>query len=204
MFGGFLMKKTMLFVLVMLTFILCSPALSIAQRTDGQEGSEFKDSSPTLGGNAVEAGLDVGTVFLHADRHSGLDTGIAFGGHVEYFLDDIFALNFAIGYSHHSGATGMHNLFFDIGPRARLPIDPLTPFISISPGFVWQSFGGPVNDSVISFAIDFGSGIDLIVSEKITMGLTYKYHLVFDRDTSFPGVGTADFSSLMLKIDYVF
>ena len=204
-------NSKIIFTLLLFTaFLLMTGPVPAQNRTDGQEGAEYKGNSTRLsGGYGTEVGVDVGTVFLHAKNHENFQTGIAFGAHMDYFIDDVFALNFSFGYSNNGGKTGfgaMNNTFFDIGPRARMVFDPIAPFISVSPGFVWDKFGTPFNKSAVSFAIDFGTGVDLIVSDHITMGLTYKYHLVFDNNITSGGfsAGTADFQSLMMKINYVF
>ncbi len=196
-------RAKLLFVIFLAVFLVgLSPAL--AQRTDGPEGSEYDPNEPVLLDSTWQIGVDVGSVFLHADNHNGYKTGIGVGAHAEYYIDDLFALNFSLGYSHHggpAGVSGMNNLWIDIGPKGRLMWDPIGIFASISPGFVFQQFGNPIDDSAFSFAIDFGTGIDLLVHEHFLMGLTYKYHLVFDQAAG--SAGSADFQSLMLKIDFV-
>lgn len=198
-----------LFAISIPILVLCFFASSsvFAQRTDGPEGSEYKPGEAVLKDVTWEAGIDIGSVFLHSDSHTGYKAGIGFGGHLEYFIDDIFSLAFSLGYSYHSGPTGadgMNNLWFDIGPRSRLLWDPIGFFLSLSPGFNLNKFGAPVNDSAFSFGINFGSGVDLLLSDAISMGLTYKYHLIFDTDTSTIGIGAGDFQSLMLKINFSF
>jgi len=194
------------FSIVLIAIIGFIPNL-YAQRTDGAEGSEYTKGDPILSDYGFDFGIDIGSVFTHTARHSNYDTGIGVGAHVEYFIDDYFALNLAFAYSHHSGTFGidaLNQFYLDVGPRARLIYDPMAFFLSLSPGFVFDKFGNPISDSAISFMIDFGAGMDLLVHKHITMGLTYKYHLVFDQNTSTAGIGTADFQSLMLKIDLVF
>ena len=99
-----------------------------------------------------------------------------------YGVSDLFAFESNFGYhSHSNGSLSIWNL--DAGLRTNLMyFDQLVPFANIGLGFYHPSLTFPNggNASSLLFGMQFGGGIDLLISSQVFFGTRITYNDMFD------------------------
>jgi hypothetical protein len=145
-------------------------------RTDGPEGSEYGKGGYSrygLGGEYFLEGFfgsaQVDVEVEGADNTSQTDllAGLTLGYQIEDWL------YFQVGYGHISDQK--LNLY-SVGTRSRYDLSPFGYFLTLDAGLLSPD-GGDSN-----FSVTPGAGVDLMISEKLQVGLAFQHDFVMSDD----------------------
>jgi hypothetical protein len=138
--------------------------------------------------NTHNLSVGVGQFFLLGKLSETYENAIGPEINYTYGVSDLFSFQSHFAYhSHSSGAFSAWNLA--AGLRANLMyFDQLVPFASVGLGFFNPSFTLPDSATVsgLLFGMQLGTGIDLMISNRVFFGAQLMYHNMFDsskRDT---------------------
>ncbi len=160
-------------------------------------------------------GADFGAILLKSPVGDEFEPGPAVGAHVEYFLTDNWTLKPAVLFSFHNDVLSetivtepLKLISFDFGIIYNLIIENTTLYFGVGPGFSYHFFGGALSKSIISFAANPMAGLKFLITEKMALGMGYKYHFIVDRDivNDLSGAtitgSTDDYQSFTLLLDF--
>jgi hypothetical protein len=126
--------------------------------------------------------VGVGQVFLLGSLSNHYENSIGPELHYTYGVSDLFSFQSNFGYhSHSSGALSIWNL--SGGLRANLAyFDSLVPFATVGLGFYFPSYTLSNNATVsaLLYGMQFGTGIDLLISRRVFFGAKATYNSMFD------------------------
>jgi hypothetical protein len=150
---------------------LLGPATGLAQergRTDGAEGSEVGKGGYTPAGGASRFSLEL--VWGGAFARERVDGGAPLfaGLNAAYWADDWFLVELSGQHLLHNGSTNIY-----VGPRLRTPFYPISGSIGLKAG------GIIVKDVGIRFGISPQIGADLLLRERVMLGLHYALDVPF-------------------------
>jgi hypothetical protein len=154
--------------------------------------------------------LGVGQVFLLGNLGNSFENAIGPEVHYTYGVSDLFSFQSNFGYhSHSNGTLSIWNMA--AGLRANLMyFDQLVPFSTIGLGFYHPSFTYTTGATAsgLLFGLQFGAGIDLLISEQVFFGAKLMYNNMFDSSkTSSDGVARnlgGSYMSFMVHAGYTF
>lgn len=143
------------------------------RRTDGPEGSEYGAGGywryRTGGQVFVEGYFGAASVSSKADDDAGEDfdqTDLLSGFYLGYMVEDW--LSFQVGYGHiHDQNSGL----LSAGMRSMYRMDPFNYFVSLS-AILFS------DDNDTRFGLSPGAGAEMMLSDRLTVGLSYKYDIV--------------------------
>ena len=145
-------------------------------RTDGPEGSEYGKGGYSrygLGGQYFLEGFfgsaQVDVEVEGADNTSQTDLlgGLTLGYQIEDWL------SFQFGYGHISEQS--INLY-SVGARSRYDLSPFGYFLTLDAGLLAPDVGDT------KFTVTPGAGVDLVISEKLQVGLAFQHDFVMSDD----------------------
>ena len=166
------MKRTAISLLT-LTLVICAIAMPAGAqetgRTDGSEGSEYGK-----GGNPF--GSPAGRFFLSASFGSGFfdlqgtgnKTGFLYGFDLGYEMDEWIGLQ--AGYSYLSDRDLS---IFSLGSNLSYPWNPFVYSLTIHASIYAPDAGDR------HFGLAPGAGIDIVVHDRVRIGLNYKHDFIF-------------------------
>ncbi len=132
--------------------------------------------------NTHNLSIGVGQFFLLGNLASSYENAIGPEINYTYGVSDLFSFQSHFAYhSHSSGSFSAWNLA--AGLRANLMyFDQLVPFASVGLGFFNPSFTLPDSATVsgLLFGMQLGTGIDLMISNRVFFGAKLMYHNMFD------------------------
>ncbi len=145
-------------------------------RTDGPEGSEYGKGGYSrygLGGQYFLEGFfgsaQVDVEIEGADNTSQTDllSGLTLGYQIEDWL------SFQVGYGHISDQSIS---LYSVGARSRYDYSPFGYFLTLDTGLLSPDVGDT------KFSITPGAGVDLTISEKLSVGLAFQHDFVMSDD----------------------
>lgn len=149
---------------------------------------KYSADLPPLSPGTHNLSIGVGQIFLMGNLSSGFENALGTQVHYTYGVSDMFSFESDFGYSSHSqnalasgGSFSLVNL--DAGLRTNLVyFDQLVPFASLGLGFYRPSttFANNATLSALLFGMNFGGGVDLLVSKKVFLGTRLSYHNMFN------------------------
>ncbi|MSS73660.1 MAG: hypothetical protein EXS64_19560 [Candidatus Latescibacteria bacterium] len=160
------------FVIGSLLVLLCLPAFARAEntgRTDGPEKSEY-------GKGGYPFGARVGRLYVTPAFGSGFfdappqknETGLLYGLDLGYEMDEWVALQGSYHY-----LTDRAMSLFGLGSRFTYRQLPFAYHISVQAG-LYAPRTGPTN-----FGLAPGAGIDVVLHERVQVGLSYCHDFIF-------------------------
>ena len=155
------------------TLLLPSAAAAEAGgRTDGPEASEHGQGGYPFGGPTGRLYISpaFGSGILN-NPETGSRSGLLYGVDVGYERDGWIGIQGAYTYLPDQDLS-----IYSIGTRLAYPTDPFVYYISAHAGLYAPEAGAN------HFGLAPGAGIDVVVSERVRLGLNYKHDFIF-RDT---------------------
>jgi hypothetical protein len=132
--------------------------------------------------NTHNLSMGVGQFFLLGKLSNNYENAIGPELNYTYGVSDLFSFQTHFAYhSHSSGAFSAWNLA--AGLRANLMyFDQLVPFASVGLGFFNPTFtlADSATVSGLLFGMQIGTGIDLMISNRVFFGAKMMYHNMFD------------------------
>ena len=172
-------------VLIAVFVLASSPATAQdTGRTDGPEGSEF-----TLGGYPF--GGPLGRVYLNGGFGTGFfdksgignSTGFLYGFDLGYEIDQWIGIQGSYNY-----LSDKKMSIYSLGSRFAYTTNPFVYHFSLQAGVYDPQLGST------NFGLAPGAGIDIIVHDKVRIGLDYKHDFIFtdgittDQDRVYAGL----------------
>jgi len=133
--------------------------------------------------------IGVGQVFLMGDLASQYQNALGTQVHYTYGVSDMFCFESDFGYSSHSPdsvstASNFSLVNLNAGLRTNLVyFDKLIPYANIGLGFYRPSGTLPnsnVTLNAILFGMEFGGGVDLLLTKRVFFGTALTFHNMFD------------------------
>ncbi len=152
-----------------------------------QSSRKYNENLSPLAPGTHNLSVGVGQVFLMGNLSNGFENSLGTQVHYTYGVSDMFSFESDFGYSSHSqnilsqGSFSLVNL--NAGVRTNLVyFDQLVPFASLGLGFYRPSttFSNASTLSALLFGMQFGGGVDLLVSKKVFLGTRLAYHNMFN------------------------
>lgn len=150
------------------------------------QSKRYSENLSPLAPGTHNLSIGVGQVFLMGNLSSGFENSLGTQIHYTYGVSDMFSFESDFGYSSHSQNTLSQGSFslvnLDAGLRTNLVyFDQLIPFASLGLGFYRPSTTYSNNStlSALLFGMQFGGGVDLLVSKKVFLGTRLSYHNMF-------------------------
>lgn len=147
---------------------------------------KYNENLSPLAPGTHNLSVGVGQIFLMGDLSSGFENSLGTQVHYTYGVSDMFSFESDFGYSSHTQTTtaqgGFSLVNLDAGLRTNLVyFDQLIPFASLGLGFYRPSttFSNNTTLSALLFGMQFGGGVDLVVSKKVFLGTRLSYHNMF-------------------------
>ncbi len=166
---------------ILLIFVLCLCALPLSAnaeetgRTDGQEDSEYGKGGYPFGG--PDGRFYISPAFgsgIFNTAGLGSRSGLLYGLDIGYERDGWVGIQGGYAY-----LSDRKMSIFSLGSRFAYPSDPFVYYITTQAGFYAPDVGSK------NFGIAPGAGIDIIVSDRVRIGLNYKHDFIFsDTDTN--------------------
>jgi hypothetical protein len=148
---------------------------------------KFNENLSPLAPGTHNLSVGVGQVFLMGNLSTGFENSLGTQVHYTYGVSDMFSFESDFGYSSHSQNTLSQGSFslvnLNAGLRTNLVyFDQLIPFASLGLGFYRPSttFTNNSTLSALLFGMQFGGGVDLVVSKKVFLGTRLAYHNMFN------------------------
>ena len=162
------MKRIM--IILTLVILCCGAAHAQTGRTDGPEQSEFGKGGYPFGGklNRVYLNAAFGSGFFQTPGLGNTRTGFLFGADVGYEMDQWLGIQ--AGYAYLSDRDLS---IFSIGSRFAYTFEPFSYHVSLDAGLYSPETGER------NFGLAPGAGIDIIVSDRVRLGLDYKHDFIF-------------------------
>jgi hypothetical protein len=193
-------RNIFLSVAVLTTASISSAQSSYYSRRAPSNGSEsigFSRSAPTQQTGLLEsrtakmpfspgshnAAVSVGQVFLAGSLADQFDDALGTQAQYSYGVSDLFAFETSLGYSSHSRQQNNLSLLSVIpGVRTNLIFfDQLIPYAAFGLGFFRPSATvNNVETSGLLFGLNLGTGIDLVLSERVFFGTRLTYSNMFN------------------------
>ena len=151
-------------------FLLSSAAaVEAGGRTDGPEASEHEQGGYPFGGPTGRFYISpaFGSGILDIPE-TGSRSGLLYGVDVGYERDGWIGIQAAYTYLPDQDLS-----IYSIGTRLAYPTDPFVYYISTHAGLYSPESGAN------HFGLAPGAGIDVVVSERVRLGLTYKHDFIF-------------------------
>ena len=166
------MKRTAIPLLLLLSFCAFALPLSAQEtgRTDGPEGSEYEKGGYPFGGPAGRFYLSgaFGSGFFEAPGGGSDETGFLYAFGLGYERDGWFGLQGDYAY-----LADRKMSIFSLGSRFTYPYHPFVYHCSVHAGLYDPSAGES------HFGLAPGAGIDLVVHDRVRIGLNYKHDFIF-------------------------
>ncbi len=129
------------------------------------------------------AAVSVGQVFLAGSLADQFDDALGTQAQYSYGVSDLFAFETSLGYSSHS--RGQNNLsLLSVIPGVRTNLiffDQLIPYAAFGLGFFRPSTTvSNVETSGLLFGLNLGTGIDLVLSDRVFFGTRLTYSNMFN------------------------
>lgn len=150
------------------SLLLSAPAFSAVKRTDGPPGSEYGD--PHILEGELQIGLHFGALLSNRSSHN---SSFSIGGDVDWRPYDLFGFRIS-GYQ---GLQKPRSTLISLTPLAHTDFSNLRPYVLFGPGLGLFDIDG---DYKAKFLITAGLGADVMLTERIGLGVEYGYHSVFD------------------------
>lgn len=162
------MKRLILTLALALLF--CGAASAQTGRTDGAEDSEFGKGGYPFGGklNRVYINAAFGSGFFKTPGLANTRTGFLFGADVGYEMDQWLGIQAGYAYLSDSEMS-----IFSLGSRFAYTFNPFSYHVSLDAGLYAPKAGER------NFGLAPGAGIDIIVSDRVRLGLDYKHDFIF-------------------------
>jgi len=159
--------------IVLIAALVClAPASVMAEetgRTDGPEGTEYGKGGNPFGTRLgrVYAGASFGSGFFSL-QGAGRKTGFLYGVDLGYEMDEWIGLQ--AGYAY---LADRDMSIYSLGTRLCYPWERFVYSISIQAGLYAPDLGER------NFGLAPGAGIDILVHDRVRIGLGYKHDFVF-------------------------
>lgn len=161
--------KRILFTLF-LAAVFCASAHAQTGRTDGPEGSEYGQGGYPFGGalNRFYVNTAFGSGFFKRPGTNTTRTGFLFGADFGCEMDQWLGVQ--AGYAYLSDRDMS---IFSLGSRFAYNLEPFSYHVSLDAG-LYDPKNGDRN-----FGLAPGAGIDIIVTDRVRLGLDYKHDFIF-------------------------
>ncbi len=159
-------------ILLALTFAFLVSGIASAQtgRTDGTEESEFGKGGYPFAGQANRFYLNTsfGSGFFKTPGLTGTQTGFLYGIDLGFEMDQWLGVQ--AGYTYLSDRDLS---IFSLGSRFAYTYEPFVYHVSLSAGLYDPKTGST------NFGLAPGAGVDIIVNDRVRLGLDYKHDFIF-------------------------
>jgi len=148
-------------------------------------------------------GLNFGqSIFSSSKMDTFGGNALAYGAYFSFAPSDIIGLMLNFNYSPYSKDLNEADLFYaTIAVQVKSTYDMLIPFLGAGLGFYRSSLSGIEDGSSTGFGINFGTGVDILILDKMTIGFATNYHSVFNQDIN--GTNSlSDFFDVMLRVGF--
>lgn len=159
-----------LFLALTLALLACTVASAQTGRTDGPEESEFGSGGYPFGGktNQFYINTSFGSGFFKTPGLNGTQTGFMYGVDLGFEMDQWLGVQ--AGYTYLSDRDMS---IISLGSRFAYSFDPFVYHVSLSAGLYDPKTGSQ------NFGLAPGAGIDIIVNDRVRLGLEYKHDFIF-------------------------
>lgn len=163
----FIFLKNFGILLTSLIFVGC--AAKSPKRTDGPKGSEYGPSASVFSSD-FELGANFGAGFQASDTD---ENSFLLGLDLDIRPDELFGVRL----QYLQGVDQPRPSLVSAQPLVFAGFSNARPYLSFGPGVAYVK---NANDRQLRFLLAGATGVDILLTDKIGLGLFYQYNLIFD------------------------
>ena len=154
----------------------------------------------------IDGGLKIGYSLPLGDAGEAFDGGLAYGAFAEYNFNSMMSLQGSVLSSDWSGednGADFDIIYLLLNAKANFPAGIYTPFLTAGFGGYFYDISGTDVDHKDG-GLNFGGGLDIKVTEKISLGVEGTYHYVWIGDPAEDDDDNFDIINLMTTATFSF